>query len=424
MVQTTITIVDPDMRRPPNLTKNTTAIETKAALANSGPPANYLDLYGLSKPPFGEAHDRTGYILFGSHKRAFELLIEHVVNGAGVVLLQGEEGVGKTATLRSAATIAAESGLQTILISRPPNGRINLKQLVSAMQGHPGTNETTAEDAIEHFLAPPRKALLVDDFDLMPDDCVRLISSLTRRLPNEPGVPAIVLSSSSGLPSATGRPPSSKPAGLPRNTIRIPRLGPAEVQQYIERSLWMSGGTTRRLISPDAMKLLVARSGGVPGIINRLMEAAFTAGFARGDSMITAKTLAAAMGPTPSRPSHRQSMPSRVTERAIQIVATGLLVLGASVFLYKGLTGQPDRPPAPALVKQADQLLGLIRQSHQRAAEAGYATAATALGKTYDPAYAPAGSNADPARAAEWYRKAITLGDPQAANLLKNLDTH
>jgi TPR repeat protein len=56
-----------------------------------------------------------------------------------------------------------------------------------------------------------------------------------------------------------------------------------------------------------------------------------------------------------------------------------------------------------------------------RAAEDGNAAAATALAKTYDPNFATAASSRDPARAAEWYQKAIKLGDPGAADLLKRL---
>ncbi len=46
-------------------------------------PANYLDLYGLSKPPFGDSTETASYILFASHRRSFELLTGHMVNGNG-----------------------------------------------------------------------------------------------------------------------------------------------------------------------------------------------------------------------------------------------------------------------------------------------------------------------------------------------------
>ena len=77
-------------------------------------------------------------------------------------------------------------------------------------------------------------------------------------------------------------------------------------------------------------------------------------------------------------------------------------------------------------MKRGSESLGLgdiaaARLLFQRAAEGGNAQAATALGKTYDPKFVSAGSPPDAAQALEWYRKAVGLGDPQAADLLKRL---
>jgi type II secretory pathway predicted ATPase ExeA len=447
------------MRRPPTSMKAIAASPPAPAPPDPGIPTNYLDLYGLSKPPFGGPRDGGGFILFGSQKRAFELLIGHIVNGTGLVLLQGEEGVGKTEMLRAAADAGAESGVQTVRVVRPRAGRLNLSQLIGALGG-PGTSvETTADDAIRQFLAPPRKALLVDDIDLMPEDCVRLLMTVLKSMPSDPGGPAIALTSTTPLGVESKRPDLAELVPLLRNTIRILTLAPAEVQQYIERSLWIAGGTTRRLIAPDALKTIIARSGGVPGTVDRLMEAAFTAGFARGDSAITAKTIATKTSPGPRRPRQETVRTDSVTIRAAQIVAALLLVTGGSLFLYRALHDEPSPKPKPApvalvkpppgsvdtapptpppakpadipspelmaaLMKRGEQTLGLgdiaaARLLFQRAADGGSGAAATALGKTYDPDYVAPGEKPDPARAMDWYRKAVTLGDARAADLLK-----
>jgi type II secretory pathway predicted ATPase ExeA len=428
----------PVMRRPSSLTNTVTAPRPVQAQAEPGPPSNYLDLYGLSKPPFGTAADGAGYILFGSHRRAFELLVDHMMNGSGLVLLAGDSGIGKTETLKAAAAIANESGLQTNLISRPPEGRIDVSQIVSVLDGTP-----------EKFYSPPRKALLADDLELMPNDCLKLLLTLAQHKSDGPAHSAIILT---GSGSELSRPDLTEFSTLARNIIRLQRLGPAEIRQYIERSLWIAGGTTRRLITPDAMKLLIARSGGLPATVNRVMEAALTAGFVRGDPIITAKTVATALGPiAPRGRSYAPSEPSGVTGRAVQFAAVGLLVVGASAFLYKGLSEKPVPPkppvvlqrpaePAPpakpiealppalmsALMKRGNEAVDLgdvasARLLFQRAANAGNATAATALGKTFDPNFTTNVAARDPVRAAEWYRKAVAMGDPSAAEFLKRL---
>lgn len=445
------------MRRPSSLSTIKAAPEPAPPEAAPGPPANYLDLYGLSKPPFGGGQSGAGYILFGAHRRPYELLINHLVSGTGVVLLQGEAGIGKTETLRSAAAVAAESDVRTIMVTRPRDSRVSLGQFMAALEGRPVTQEEAPERAIAHFLAPPRKVLLVDDFDLMPGDCIKALVTIAGRIPTDRDGPAIVLSGSTDWAADSNRPDLARIASAARNSIRLPRLGPAEAGQYIERSLWIAGGTTRRLISTDAIKLLVARSEGVPGNINRSMEAAFMAGFARGDTMITARTVAAAMGPAAVRSRPQPERTSETGGRVLQIAGIGLLALGLSAFLFKAWNGPiehtaPARPavtplavtkppePAPAakpaeqlspdlvaaLMKRGGQSLDLgdiaaARLLFQRAAESGNAAAATALGKTYDPNFSAPGGSPDPARAAEWYRKAISLGDARATDLLKKV---
>ena len=420
--------MDRDLHRPLN------SMTTKAA-ADPEPPMDYLDHFGLSKPPFGGMSENAGYILFGSQRRAFEVLTDHIANGSGMVLLLGEAGIGKTRILRA---VAGETDLRTILLCRPPDGRITREQLVSALDDDP-----------KGFHQPPRKVLLVDDIGLMTPDCASLLTSIVRATPDEANGSAIVLS---GSAAESERADLSVLVDLARTTIRMSRLGPAEILQYVERSLWIAGGTTHRLITPNAMKLLVAGSGGLPGTLNRLMEAAFTAGFARGDARITARTVAAATGPAASR---RRTRSGVIAARAFQIGAIGLLITGVSVFFYKGLRESPSPvavpAPAPAskpaafrapaaseaqtaatlppellaaLMKRGNQSLALgdieaARLLFRRAADAGDARAATALGRTYDPKFAAMAG--DPVRAMAWYRKAITLGDPAAVGLLTQL---
>ncbi len=426
-----------DMRRPSNLMRTTTAPPVARVPVEAGAPSNYLDLYGLSKAPFEMASDGSGYILFGSRRRAFELLVDHMMNGSGLILLNGEGGIGKTETLRAAASIASESGVRTAMIARPREGRIAMDQIVATLDGR-----------TDRFFEQPRMALLADDVELMPNDCVSLMRSFAQ--PKDgPGGSAIILTSSG---SELSRPDLAEIASLARDTIRLQRLGPAEVRQYIERSLWMAGGTTRRLIAPDALKLIIVRSGGIPAAINRMMEAVFTAGFARGDTMITARTVATVIGPAAPRmrARTRASEPSASASWMIPIAALGLLVVGASVFFYQALTEKPaPKPPAvvqrpieqpqpakpaetlppslvAALIKRGSEALDLgdtasARLLFQRAAEAGSGTAAIALGKTYDPNFTGNVAARDTNRAAEWYRKAAALGDPSAAGLLQRL---
>jgi len=411
-------------------------------------PANYLDLYGLSRPPFGAPSQAGNYILFASLRRTFELLVDHLINGKGLVVLYGESGAGKTEMLRAAGTVAAESGLRTIQVERPAEARLDLEQFVSALLSQSDPDQPAA-GTIETVLRPPHKGLLIDDLDLLPPDCLQLLAQVARPSAGSGSV-AIVASSTPDSADNLNRTELIELARMARTSVRLPGIDTAEARQYIERSLWIAGGTTRRLITPDALKLVVERSGGLPGSINRQMEAAFTAGYARGDTRITAKTIGATAGS--ARWGISLPLPARVGLPAwlVPALAACLLAAGTAAFASHSppapaSQAKPEARPTPparpaetlapdvmdAVMKRGQQSLSLsdiaaARLLFQHAAEAGNPRAAVAMGKTYDPDYltlgAAQGEKPDTGRAAEWYRKALALGDPQAAALLQKLE--
>lgn len=429
-------------------------------------PASYLDLYGLSKPPFGKDADAANYILFASHRRCFELLVDHMMNGSGLILLLGAEGVGKTETLRAAGDVAAESGMPVIRVMRPPNGRVTLAAFTAALPGG-ADPEATAVEPVHAILSPPRKALLLDDVDLLPPDALQLLLRLLQPSTEASGI-AVVATSTADIAAAPPRPEFGELAGLARTSVRLSPIGLSESRQYIERLLWMSGGTTRRLIAPDALRQIIARSGGLPGAINRQMEAAFTAGFVRGDVRITARTVAATARPIGHQPKPAAAVQASLAARILSAVAIALLAVGMATFLFKALSdrhGQPAATPSPAqvqppaspgthasaaapppqartpetlppdvmaaLLKRGEEFVALgdlaaARLLFQRAAEAGSARAALAMGRTYDPEYlslgAAQGVRPDLARAMAWYQKSAVLGDAQAEALTRRAE--
>ena len=82
------------------------------------------------------------------------------------------------------------------------------------------------------------------------------------------------------------------------------------------------------------------------------------------------------------------------------------------------------------LLRRGDALLALgdvssARRFYERAATGGDGRGATGVGKTYDPVFlltiGARGIQADPVAAANWYRKAIELGDRAAVERLTQM---
>lgn len=89
-----------------------------------------------------------------------------------------------------------------------------------------------------------------------------------------------------------------------------------------------------------------------------------------------------------------------------------------------------DQAMAASLVRRGDAMLAIkdisaARKFYESAANAGTAAGATALARTYDPAYLAklgvVGLQPDPAAATVWYRKAAALGDRDAETRLRTL---
>ena len=436
------------MHRQSNLLADAPTSQAITRQPEPAPPTSYVDLYGLSKRPFGGQAERSAYILFNSHRRAFELLVNHMLNGSGAVLLTGDDGIGKTEMLRAAVDMAEGNGLHVIRLFRPPDGRLSRSELMTALTGDASA---TPDDIMRAVRIDHRKPVVIDDFDLLPSECLMVLRPL---MDLREGGPALILSGASGI----RRPEVVPLLNLLRNTIRLIPLSPAECRQFIERSLWIAGGTTRRLIESDAIRVIVAESGGTPGRVGRLMEAALTAGFGRGDNMITTRTVSSAIGSSSRRRHWRTRAADHVVGRTAAMISLGLFLAGAGLFAYEAWHGSASPPAAaPALPQPAvdpgkatapqqpqqasplspDLIATLLKRGNdslalgdiaaarlllQKAADAKSASAALALGNKYDPNEAISQpGNADPGRAADWYRKAQALGDPTATGLLRRL---
>lgn len=394
-------------------------------------PSSWVEMYGLSRDPFLDAPGPDSpYTLFASHRRCFELAAEHLLNGRGILTLAGEAGAGKSAMLQALMRLTRDQAVGSET-ARP----------VPAMVVR-GPDPGTAE-ALEDLLTRPektRRMLLIDDFDRMTPEGTVLLKSGPLR--DATVIAAVTIDQ--------GAPPLQK---TDRPEVRMPRLTQAEMRDFIERTLWVAGGSTRRLLSADALRIIILRSDGLPGTANRLLEAAFTTGFVRGDAIVSARTMEAAIG---VRRIRRSYVPTERLDVLIPAASGLVFAAGLGFFVYRAVT-PPVAPPAPPPVQQAlpatpavktdpvpsmppEMMAALMRRGEQslalgdiaaarllfsHAAEAGNAAAATAAGKTYDPNVLSTIPNQtekpDPARAAAWYRKAVALGDPQAQALLQGL---
>jgi hypothetical protein len=303
-------------------------------------------------------------------------------------------------------------------------------------------NDVAASLATARLQAPPdepRKILVIDDAHYLTSDALAWITEIAGKEGN--ASPRIVLAGTHELRGLL-RDQACRPLfDRVKAVLQVSRLTPGESRQYIEQHFWEAGSSTRKLITPRALREILRRADGRPGQINNLLEGVLSAGFLRGDATITPRTVRAAAD-LPST-FHRAR---KDHSRRLPWVAILILLLGLGAFSYRLINGANQEPPAatdalssglvqPAasadeLIRRGDASLSAgnvadARIDYQQAAQSGSGAGATAMGKTFDPnvlAHAnPAGTEPNPALATYWYRRAVILGDDAATPLLHAL---
>ena len=143
---------------------------------------------------------------------------------------------------------------------------------------------------------------------------------------------------------------------------------------------------------------------------------------ASGAAVAVAPALPAALVPAAAAPPATQSPAATNAVPTVTATSKAPSVTSASSRFVS--------PDLGSLLSRGDVMLELgdistARLLYQRAAAAGSAKAATALGKTYDPTFLASikvsGLAPDRAAAASWYRKGADLGDAEAADRLARI---
>lgn len=247
----------------------------------------YLEYYGLKEAPFNITPNPRFLFFSAKHREAFNHLLYGVRERKGFVQLTGEVGAGKT-TLCRALLDQLGDNFSTALILNPV---LDADQLVKAIAMELGLNvkgmdrlETIAE--INHFLLQQMEqgrdtVLIIDEAqDLTPAllEQVRLLSNLET---DERKLLQIILM---GQPELRDRLNEHSLRQLrQRITVRF-HLAPlkrAEVAQYIQHRLQISGANGAPYFTVPAIWRIFYYSKGIPRLINTLCDKCLLAGFVK-----------------------------------------------------------------------------------------------------------------------------------------------
>src|SRR6266403_5092200 len=247
--------------------------------------AVYLDFYGLSEPPFDITPNPRFLFYSAKHREAFNHLLYGIRERKGFVQLTGEVGAGKT-TLCRAMLEQLDGHYATALILNPVMSPDELIKAIAIEFGLPvnGLDRLDTIAVINQFLLQQveRKqetVLIIDEAQDLTDELLEQVRLLSNLETDNRKLLQIVLM---GQPELRDRLNNPKLRQLrQRITVRyhLLPLKRAEVNQYIQHRLEVSGAKGAPYFTQPALWRVFNYSKGIPRLVNAVCDKALLAGF-------------------------------------------------------------------------------------------------------------------------------------------------
>ncbi len=330
----------------------------------------YGAFFGLGEAPFRITPDPRFLHLDPRVAAALDAVTTGVVEHAGLVLLVGEVGTGKTTLVRQLLD-TLPPGVRTVLVLHPTVGFEEILDHLLLELGLPVSGagpddllERLAEFAREHARDGGTVAIFFDEAQALHPSTFAALPRLLDLVADD-GRPAVqvVLAGQPELDARLDDPELAALRTRARVTARLAPLSPEGVAAYVRARLVHARARDPDLFTPEALERLAAHSQGVPRVINVLCESALVAAFAESQPRITGALIdtvwadysplhdprgtpmpmpPSAPEPPPAPPDAGAGRPS--TARRLALVVAAVVAAG----LVPLLATRPWRtPPAP-----------------------------------------------------------------------------
>src|SRR5262245_40248725 len=329
----------------------------------------YRAFFGLGEAPFRITPDPRFLHLDPAVEAALETVAGAITGHAGLVLLIGEVGTGKTTLVRHLLD-SLPSTVRTVLVLHPTVGFAEILDHVLLEVGVPVSGggpdvllERLAEFAREHGRDGGTVAIFFDEAQALRDSTFAALPRLLD-LVGDDGRPEVqvVLSGQPELDARLAAPELAPLRERVRATARLAPLTREGVAAYVRARLVIAQARDPDLFTADALDRLAAHSQGVPRVINVLCESALVAAFAEGQPRVTGPIIDAVWAdyaplhdprgtPMPEPPPVTEQpaepaapRPSRRTARRVALAAVAVTLIALVPLLAPLRRGAPPPP--------------------------------------------------------------------------------
>lgn len=256
----------------------------------------YEAFFGLNEKPFSIQPDPSFLYWGRSHRLAYAMLEYGVLNHAGISVVTGEVGCGKTTLVHRLLDQLSDTH-SVALLSNIQQGRGDLLSWVLMGYGQPFAGKTHVElfsqlqnFFIDEYSKGRRVVLIIDEAQNLSIDMLEELRLLSNINAGKDQLLQLILVGQPQLKDILNRPELLQLAQRVGSDFHLTPLSPVEVDAYIDTRLSIAGAR-QRIFTEDAVALIAEQSRGVPRVINIIADTALVYAFSAQETVVDADTI-------------------------------------------------------------------------------------------------------------------------------------
>ena len=254
----------------------------------------YQTFYGLKENPFRLSPDPSFMCMTGQHQEALSALIYSACMRAGMTVLVGEAGTGKTTLLYALLGLLEKRGCITAMCTNPTLTRQEFYDLVLMKFGVACASLLKSRQlaALEERLRRNRmdgrpSVLIIDEAQRLSSELLEEVRLLLNVETPHEKLLEIILAGQPELSVTLRRPELRQLKQRVSCVCRLRPLTLEELKKYLHYRVTRAGLSTQSLFSGDVIQPIFEYTDGIPRLVNSLCDSALQTGFALGSAQIT-----------------------------------------------------------------------------------------------------------------------------------------